>query len=218
MGAKYHHGDLKVALIRTGLQMIQEHGIEKLSLRKLAAKCNVSEAAPYSHFKNKEELLAAMQDYVTQQLQNCLEDAYEKTEKKHSPDAILNMGKAYVLFFIRYPEYYTFLFAQPCVKIDLSMNPCEGGFAPFHYYKEKAYAVYRKEGFTEEQIKYGVIAMWAKVHGVAAIAAMKYVEKDFQWEDVLEKILVEQGAYNAKKEMLSGTGRGPAGNDTSFQE
>lgn len=191
MNTKYHHGDLKVELIRTGLRMIQEYGIEKLSLRKLAAKCSVSEAAPYSHFKNKDDLLAAMQEYVTQQLQRCLEDAYGKIGKKHSPDAILNMGKAYVLFFIRYPEYYTFLFAQPCVKIDLSMQTCQDGFAPFQYYKEKAYAVYRKEGFTEDKIKYGVIAMWAKVHGLAAIASMRYIEKDFEWEDVLEKILIE---------------------------
>lgn len=194
MSAKYHHGDLKVELIKTGLQMIQDNGIENLSLRKLSAKCNVSEAAPYSHFKNKEELLIAMQDYVTQQLQYCLKNAYENAEKKHSPPAILNMGKAYVLFFLQYPEYYTFLFAQPCVKIDLSMNSCEDSFAPFQYYKEKAYLVYSKEGFTDEQIKYGVIAMWAKVHGVAAIASMKYIERDFEWEDILEKILVEKEA------------------------
>ncbi|MDE6529933.1 MAG: TetR/AcrR family transcriptional regulator [Lachnospiraceae bacterium] len=191
MKSKYHHGDLKVELIRTGLKMIQDNGIEKLSLRKLSAKCNVSEAAPYSHFKNKDELLVAMQEYVTQQLQNYLERAYESTEKKHSPNSILNMGKAYVLFFLQYPEYYTFLFSQPCVKIDLSMKPCEDSFSPFRYYKEKAYFVYRKEGFTDEHIKYGIIAMWAKVHGLAAIASMKYVEKDFEWENVLEKILVE---------------------------
>ncbi|MDE6712276.1 MAG: TetR/AcrR family transcriptional regulator [Lachnospiraceae bacterium] len=191
MKTKYHHGDLKVELIQTGLKMIQDNGIEKLSLRKLSAKCNVSEAAPYSHFKNKDELLVAMQEYVTQQLQNHLERAYESTEKKHSPKSILNMGKAYVLFFLQYPEYYTFLFSQPCVKIDLSMKPCEDSFFPFQYYKEKAYFVYRKEGFVDEQIKYGIIAMWAKVHGLAAIASMKYVEKDFEWENVLEKILVE---------------------------
>ena len=57
MEKRYHHGDLKTQLIKAGLRMIQEEGIKKLSLRKLAQVCNVSEAAPYSHFKNKEELL-----------------------------------------------------------------------------------------------------------------------------------------------------------------
>ena len=191
MNTKNNQRDLKTDLIKNGLHMIQEIGIEKLSLRKLAAQCNVSEAAPYSHFKNKDDLLLAIHEYITQQLQKCLETAYESTEKKDSPEAIMNMGKAYVLFFMQYPEYYTFLFTQPCLKIDLSSNFNENGFLPFQYYKEKAYFVYKKEGFCEEKIRYGVIAMWAKVHGIAAIASMKYVEKDFEWEDVLEKILVE---------------------------
>ena len=46
MDKKYHHGDLKIQLVKSGLQMIQEDGINKLSLRRLAQMCNVSEAAP----------------------------------------------------------------------------------------------------------------------------------------------------------------------------
>lgn len=191
MEKKYHHGDLKTQLIKAGLHMIQEEGIEKVSLRKLAQMCNVSEAAPYSHFKNKDELLTTIQEYITEQLQKCLEDAYERIEHGNSPEAILNMGKAYVLFFIQYPEYYSFLFTQPCLKIDLSMHSGANEFEPFRYYKEKAYLVYQNEGLSEERIKYGVIAMWAKVHGIASIASMKGVNKDFEWEDVLDKILVE---------------------------
>lgn len=191
MDKKYHHENLRIELIKAGIHMIQEMGIEKLSLRKLAKQCNVSEAAPYSHFKNKDELLFAMHEYITQQLQNCLEEAYESTERKDSPDAIMNIGKAYVMFFIQYPEYYTFLFTQPCVKINLSTKNSAEDFLPFQYFKEKAYSVYRNKNFSENRIKYGVIAMWAKVHGIASIASMKGIEKDFEWEDVLEKILVE---------------------------
>ena len=191
MEKRYHHGDLKTQLIKAGLQMIQEAGINKVSLRKLAQICNVSEAAPYSHFKNKEELLFSIQDYITKQLQMCFEIAYEGTEHRDSPEAIFNLGKAYVRFFMAYPEYYSFLFTQSCLKIDLSVNSSADDFIPFRYYKEKAYLVYRNQGMDEERIKYGIIAMWAKVHGIAAIASMKGVHKDFEWEEALEKILVE---------------------------
>lgn len=191
MDKKYHHGDLKIQLIKSGLHMIQEDGVNKLSLRRLAQMCNVSEAAPYSHFKNKEELLVAIQEYVTEQLLKCLKDAYENTEYSNSPIAILNMGKAYVQFFINYPEYYSFLFVQPYLKIDLCMGNEPNAFEPFQYYKDKAYSIYQNEGFCEERIKYGIIAMWAKVHGLAAIASMQGIHKDFEWEDVLDKILVE---------------------------
>lgn len=191
MKQSYHHGNLRKELIEAGIKMVQQVGIEKLSLRKLAAQCGVSEAAPYSHFANKEELLKAMQEYVTELLMRCLKEAVEHTDNPNSPTAILNMGKAYVLFFMDNPEYYSFLFMQQCVKIDLSMNENFKNFPPFQFYKDKVYEVYRKEGFSEERIKYGIIAMWAKVHGIAAITSMKYVTKDFEWEEVLDQILVE---------------------------
>ncbi|MDY4097642.1 MAG: TetR family transcriptional regulator [Lachnospiraceae bacterium] len=41
--------------------------MEQLSLRKVAMACNVSHAAPYSHFANKEEVLSAMQLHITEQ-------------------------------------------------------------------------------------------------------------------------------------------------------
>lgn len=191
MKNSYHHGDLRNELIKAGIEMVQQDGIEKLSLRKLASVCGVSEAAPYAHFENKEKLLVAMQEYVTDQLLNYLKNAAESADNPDSPAAILNMGKAYVLFFINFPEYYNFLFTQPCVSIDLSMNDSPGEFLPFQYYKEKSYEIYRNEGLSEERIKYGIIAMWAKVHGLAAIASMKYITRDFEWEDVLDKILIE---------------------------
>lgn len=188
---KYHHGNLRNALIETGIEFINQHGEAQLSLRKVAAECGVSNAAPYAHFKNKSELLAAMQEYITQQLQTCIENAYEQTPEKDSRIAVLNIGKAYVMFFIDHPQYYQFLFTQPCVKIDLSFNESDNEFLPFKYYKEKSYSIYKNKGLSEERIKYGIIAMWAKVHGIAAIASMKYVERDFEWENVLEKILIE---------------------------
>lgn len=191
MKQSYHHGNLRQELIKAGITMVQQVGIEKLSLRKLASLCGVSEAAPYSHFANKDELLAAMQDYVIQQLMERFEKAVECTENPDSPDAILNMGKAYVLFFMENPEYYSFLFMQQCIPIDLSVPDAKESFPPFQYYKDKVFQVYRKAGLDEERIKYGMIAMWAKVHGIAAITSMKCVTKDFAWEDVLEKILVE---------------------------
>lgn len=191
MKQPYHHGNLKQELLEAGIKMVQSEGIEKLSLRRLASICGVSEAAPYSHFANKEELLLAMQNHVAEQLLRHLKEAAERTNPPDSPAAVLNMGKAYVAFFTENPAYYSFLFMQQCIKIDLSMKEEAEDFPPFRYYKDKVYQVYTKEGMSEERIKYGIIAMWAKVHGIAAMTSMKYVTKDFEWEDALDKILVE---------------------------
>lgn len=56
----YHHGDLKNALIKAGVDILAKEGIEGLSLRKVAQRAGVSHNAPYSHFTDKQSLIAAI--------------------------------------------------------------------------------------------------------------------------------------------------------------
>lgn len=56
----YHHGDLKNALIKAGIEILSKEGIEGLSLRKVAQRAGVSHNAPYSHFPDKQSLIAAI--------------------------------------------------------------------------------------------------------------------------------------------------------------
>ncbi len=58
--SNYHHGDLRTALINTATSIIEERGIDALSLRKLAEQVGVSRTAPYHHFKDKNALLSAI--------------------------------------------------------------------------------------------------------------------------------------------------------------
>ena len=62
---QYHHKDLRNALIEKGIEIVNSEGLHSFSLRKVAAACGVSHAAPYSHFQSKEELLDAMQQHIT---------------------------------------------------------------------------------------------------------------------------------------------------------
>jgi AcrR family transcriptional regulator len=56
----YHHGDLKNALIKAGIDILARDGIDGLSLRKAAQIAGVSHAAPYAHFADKQTLIAAI--------------------------------------------------------------------------------------------------------------------------------------------------------------
>lgn len=182
----YHHNNLKNDLLEYGLKMIGEEGIDKLSLRKLARICGVSEAAPYSHFKNKNHLINEMKRYVADKLYIRL---YEASLNSFAPDCILEVGKAYVEFAKEQPDYFNFLFNQADINIDLSMKNSED-FKPFNFFRDKSYEVYRKLGYDDDSIKFGIISMWTQVHGIAIIASMKNVTTDFDWSDVLERLLV----------------------------
>ena len=56
----YHHGNLREALVRCASDLLAERGISALSLREVARRIGVSQAAPYRHFPDKVSLLAAV--------------------------------------------------------------------------------------------------------------------------------------------------------------
>jgi AcrR family transcriptional regulator len=60
MDRPYHHGNLRVALIKQAEQALREEGLEGLSLRDLARQIGVSHAAPRRHFADRQALLDAL--------------------------------------------------------------------------------------------------------------------------------------------------------------
>src|SRR5580658_11275763 len=56
----YHHGDLRRALMESADAILEREGPNALSLRAVAREAGVSPAAPYHHFKDKDELLGAI--------------------------------------------------------------------------------------------------------------------------------------------------------------
>ena len=56
----YHHGDLRRVLLDTAVRVVEKEGVAALSLHALTRRAGVSSAAPYHHFENREQLLAAI--------------------------------------------------------------------------------------------------------------------------------------------------------------
>lgn len=186
----YHHGDLRNSLIEAGIELINEEGAKGFSLRKVSALCGVSQAAPYSHFQDKEELLQAMQDYVTEQFMQVIEKEIKVYPNKKDPKVIVELGKSYVMFFINNPQYFTFLFSQPCMKVNLSLDD-EGAdnFPPFELLKSTVFNVFAESGMSKEKMEDTIISLWATVHGLASIATMKNVRYDKDWKTKIEDII-----------------------------
>lgn len=184
----YHHGDLRRALIETGIELISQEGEDKLSLRRVAEKCGVSNAAPYAHFKSKDEFIAAMQQHIMEQFTHSL----EKVVGENTDDSSLlsALGKAYVMFFYQNPLYYDFLFSRKNICINLSINNSnDTQNPPLAILRETANYVFRKLNMPEKMIQDKVIAMWALVHGLSAIVTMPNVRFDDNWETRIEQII-----------------------------
>lgn len=184
----YHHGDLRRALIETGIEFIKQEGEETLSLRKIAEMCGVSNAAPYAHFKTKDEFIVAMQRYVMDLFAATLEKT--AMEYKNSPSILPMLGKTYVMFFYQNPFYYDFLFSRKNISIKLSLgNTDTYENPPLAILQKTATTVFCKAKLPEKVIQDKIIAMWALVHGLAAIVAMPNIEYDDNWETRIEEII-----------------------------
>ena len=186
----YHHGDLRNSLIEAGIELINQEGAKQLSLRKVSALCGVSQAAPYSHFQNKEDLLKAMQEYVTEQFMEVLKNTIKSSSNQSDPSVLIQMGKSYVMFFINNPQYFHFLFSQPCMEINLSLDG-DGtkNFPPFELLKTIAFRILGEHEMPKEKMEDTIISLWATVHGLASIATMKNVHYDKEWETKIEDII-----------------------------
>ena len=188
LGKPYHHKDLKRALIEKGIEILHKEGLQSLSLRKVASACGVSHTAPYTHFRSKEELLGAMQDHVTARFSALLEDTI--AEHGDEPDALGHLGRVYVLFFIDNPDYFSFLFSQSNVQINLSADDDNASsFRPYDIYKGVAFALLERSGYPADRREDAIIAMWSFVHGLASLATMKNLVFSEDWHDKVGDLL-----------------------------
>ncbi|MCY4100061.1 MAG: TetR/AcrR family transcriptional regulator [Rhodobacteraceae bacterium] len=105
----YHHGDLKNALKQATLDLVEEFGPQAFTLAAAAKRVGVSPAAPYRHFKSKEELLQMVAIEGFKNFRAMLNDAYQK--KKSNPrEAFRATGKAYLEFAKKFPGHYIIMF------------------------------------------------------------------------------------------------------------
>src|SRR5436190_11847866 len=80
----YHHGDLERALVDTAVQMIQQEGVQALTLRGVGARLGVSRTALYRHFDDKQALLARVASEGVKTFHDALAAAAAKAEARRA--------------------------------------------------------------------------------------------------------------------------------------
>ena len=186
----YHHGNLREELIEKGIEVINEEGEEKLSLRRIAKMCGVSNAAPYTYFKKKSDLLEAMSDYIWKIL--AMELAKTRKKYENSEDLLVKLGKIYVMFFCENHEYYYFIISRSNTKIDLlsEFSKMENSNqSAFNILKSEATKVLQKADVPNQAMQDKIIAMWALVQGLVTIMIMNDITYSEIWEEKIEEII-----------------------------
>ncbi len=106
---KYHHGDLKEQLLEAVRQLIEEHGPDGFKIAEACRLAGVSTAAPYKHFKDRQDILHGVVMSAMARMGEAMQaaaDAYPAGD----PRRIVALGKSYTEFAQREPGVFTLMF------------------------------------------------------------------------------------------------------------
>lgn len=107
---RYHHGDLRRALLDAAFQLVEEQGVDALSLRELARRLGVSHAAPDHHFPDRLALLVAMAIEGFERLADGLEAG--AAPHPPGPARLAAVGEAYLRFALDHPSHLQVMFGR----------------------------------------------------------------------------------------------------------
>lgn len=103
--ARYHHGNLRRALLDAAVATIEDGGVSALRLRDLARRAGVSHAAPAHHFGDRAGLLAAVATEGFERFGDALAEAAALPGS-----TLLDLGVAYVRFAAEHPGHFQVMF------------------------------------------------------------------------------------------------------------
>ena len=110
----YHHGDLRSALIDAAIQLLNKMSPEQLSLRQLARQAGVSVAAPYRHFRDKDELLAAISEQGFDLKYKYMAEAIRSAEGD-AREMFYAAGVAYFRMGLKHPQHFKLMSSNSIV-------------------------------------------------------------------------------------------------------
>jgi AcrR family transcriptional regulator len=167
----YHHGNLKEALLQAALDLIGEKGAAGFTFADAARMAGVSAAAPYRHFRDREELLSSIAQRGFEQFEATLAQAWDDGH----PDTVTafeRVGRAYLAFARNEPAFYSAMFESglPIDENPTLLAASERAFAILRAAAERLAAL-SPPGVPRPPALMMALHIWSMSHGVASLFA-----------------------------------------------
>ncbi len=167
-GGRYHHGNLRRALISAAREVLREGGTGKLSLRAAARRAGVSHASAYYHFEDKTSLIAAVAIQAFEELGEATEAVYEQGGLS-TLERLKAVASAYVRFALSNPQEFRVMFL-PELRSDAVRTEVEQAGRAGYERTVRLVAMLQAEGrIAEGNPEEVAISAWALMHGLATL-------------------------------------------------
>lgn len=162
---RYHHGDLRTALVTAARRILEREGYDALSLRAAARAAGVSQAAPYHHFHDKEALLAAIAAQGFGELTAAMKARMAgETGAQARLDA---SGVGYVAFAAANPALFRLMFNTGQLIDDPALRTA--GATAYDVLQQAIADVLAAEGRPAADAPIASLKAWSLVHGLAKL-------------------------------------------------
>ena len=191
----YHHGDLRRALIDTALQLVTEEQDWTFSLREVARRAGVSHRAPYNHFPEKLDLLAAIAAVGFERLRDGLLRA---TIGIADPGALLvAICRTYVRLGLANPALYRLMFGpalSDAGSLDRPTVARQAGAEARAVLEEVILRGARSGAFAvspddPQDLELAALSAWSAAHGLTMLAIDRIARPDLSVDDMIERLL-----------------------------
>src|SRR5579871_917651 len=118
----YHHGDLRRALIDAGFRLVEERGVERLSMREAARRAGVSPGAPFRHFESREALMTAVALEAQRRFRAEIEAALQESASGDPLARLRAFGVAYLRWAMRNPAHFEIISSGKLFDYDKSAD------------------------------------------------------------------------------------------------
>ena len=170
--ARYHHGDLREALIAATRQLVMERGAENFTLADACRAAGVTTAAPYRHFRSKQEVLEEIASRGFEELR-LRAMAVIAAKGPGTLEAIVAMGQAYVAFAMNETALFRLMFGQePSLKN--AEHVAGTGQHCFAHLIEQITLYCQKNRVRGDALEIA-LRLWTFVHGAASLQ----IDKDY---------------------------------------
>src|SRR5215468_9891484 len=171
--AHYRHGELREALISATRQLVEQRGAENFTLADACRVAGVTTAAPYRHFRGKQEILEEITSRGFDELR-AKSRAAVAAKGEGTLEAIIAMGQAYVGFAVEQTPVFRLMFGrEPSLK--KAEQVLDTGHACFGHLIEQV-AVYCKRSKIRGDAQEIALRLWTFVHGAASLL----IDQDYE--------------------------------------
>lgn len=165
---KSRPSNLREACIAEAFRVIEDAGLEALSLREVARRLGVSHQAPYKHFQSRDHILAEI-------LARCFDEFAAFLDQRPAgaapPEDLKGMGQQYMTYARRHPVKYRLMFNTPMPNPDAHPEMMRNAQRAFALLRDRLAVMKLRPagGPHRSSASFDAMFVWSTLHGLASI-------------------------------------------------